>query len=273
MNTQSSFLREILAHKREEIDERRRRHPVDELAERAAEQGVARDFAGGLKGRLRQRKPAVIAEIKRASPSKGVLCEHFNPLSLARCYQTAGAACLSVVTDARYFMGSGAMLDLVHQHCPLPVLRKDFIVDEYQVHESRALGADCVLLVVAALDQARLAELFDLAHSSGMDVLVEVHDEDELVRALDLGDAMELIGVNNRDLRSFDVDLDTTSRLAAAIPDDKIVISESGIHCRGDVERLREASVHAYLVGEALMTAADPAATFGSLFADWPEAG
>ena len=273
MTARSSFLKDILAHKREEIDERRHRHPVDELEERAEEQGAARGFAAALRNRLHRRKPAVVAEIKRASPSKGVLCERFDPIALARSYRTAGASCLSVLTDAKYFMGSGAVLDLVRKHCPLPVLRKDFIIDEYQVHESRALGADCVLLIAAALDETQLAELIGLVRGSGMDALVEVHDEDELARALSLGDAVELIGVNNRNLDSFDVSLDTTLRLAAAIPDGKVVISESGIHCRGDIQRLREASVHVYLVGEALMTSADPVATFRSLFADWPEAG
>ncbi len=273
MTARSSFLEEILAHKREEIDACRRRHPVAELEERAREQGAVRGFVAAIRSRLRQRKPAVVAEIKRASPSKGVLCEHFDPLVLARSYQAMGAACLSVLTDARYFKGSGAVLDLVRKHCSLPVLRKDFIIDEYQVHESRALGADCVLLIVAALDEARLAQLFTLVRESGMDALVEVHDEDELARALSLGDAVELIGVNNRSLHSFDVSLDTTLRLAATIPRGKLVISESGIACRSDVRRLREAAVHAYLVGEALMTAADPAAVFSGLFADWPEAG
>ncbi len=263
-----AILREILEHKRGEIEERRRRHSVDELKAWAGEQDAPRGFAHSLKDRVRQQKPAVIAEIKRASPSKGVLREDFDPLALAAAYTTAGAACLSVLTDHKYFMGSGVVLDLIRKHCPLPVLRKDFIIDEYQVYESRAFGADCLLLIVAALEAQHLADLFHLARDSGMDVLVEVHDEDELERALALGDAAELIGVNNRDLHTFEVSLDTSLRLADAIPDGRIVISESGIHRRDDVRRLRDAAVYAYLVGEALMVAADPGAELKALFFD-----
>lgn len=268
MNAPPAFLQEILEHKREEIAERKRRRGVDELKDWAAEQGAARGFTRSLKGCIERGRPAVIAEIKRASPSKGVLRENCNPLEIAAAYASAGAACLSVLTDHKYFMGSGAVLDLIRKHCPLPALRKDFIIDEYQVHESRALGADCMLLIVAALETQRLQDLFHLARDGGMDVLVEVHDEDELERALALGDDAELIGINNRNLRTFEVELDTTVRLAQAVPAGKLVVSESGIHGKDDVRRLREASVHAYLVGEALMVAADPAAEFKALFSD-----
>ncbi len=263
-----AFLQEILEHKREEIAERKRRHGIDELKDWGAEQGAARGFARSLKDHVERSRPAVVAELKRASPSKGVLRENYNPLEIAAAYAAAGAACLSVLTDHKYFKGSGAVLDLVRKHCPLPVLRKDFIVDEYQVHESRALGADCTLLIVAALGARQLQDLFHLARDVGMDVLVEVHDEAELERALELGDDAELIGINNRNLHTFDVELDTTVRLVRAVPDGKLVVSESGIHTKDDVKRLRDASVYAYLVGEALMVAADPAAAFKALFSD-----
>ncbi len=266
--TTPAVLREILEHKRGEIEERRRKYGVAELKEWAGEQGAARGFAHSLKDCVRRQKPAVIAEIKRASPSKGVLREEFDPLALAGACTTAGAVCLSVLTDHKYFMGSGAVLDLIRKHCPLPVLRKDFIIDEYQVYESRAFGADCLLLIAAALEAQQMADLFHLARDHGMDVLVEVHDEDELARALALGDAAELIGVNNRNLHTFEVSLDATLRLADAIPDGKIVISESGIRRRGDVNRLRDAAVYAYLVGEALMVADDPGAELKALFFD-----
>ncbi len=261
-------LKEILEHKRGEIDARRRRHSVEELKNWAAEQGGVRGFARGLRDRVQRQKPAVIAEVKRASPSRGVLREDFDPLAIAGAYSAAGASCLSVLTDHKYFMGSGVVLDLIRKHCPLPILRKDFIIDEYQVHESRAFGADCLLLIVAALETQQLADLFHLARDSGMDVLVEVHDEDELERALALGDTVELIGVNNRNLHTFEVNLDTTLKLAARVPADKIVVSESGIHDRRDVDRLRAASVYAYLVGEALMVADDPGARLKTLFFD-----
>ena len=266
--TTPAILAEILAHKRGEVEERRRRRGVDELKDWIAEQGGVRGFARSLGNRVQRQEPAVIAEIKRASPSRGVLRENFDPLAIAAAYAAAGASCLSVLTDHKYFMGSGAVLDLVRKHCPLPVLRKDFIIDEYQVHESRALGADCLLLIVAALERQRMADLFCLARDYGMDVLVEVHNEDELERALALGDTAELIGINNRDLRTFEVTLDTTLRLAGAVPGDRIVISESGIGDRGDVGRLRDASVYAYLVGEALMVSADPGAALKALFFD-----
>lgn len=267
------LLKEILEHKREEIEERRRRHGVEELKDWASEQGAPRGFALSLRNRVECGQPAVIAEIKRASPSKGVLREKFDPLAIAHAYMTAGATCLSVLTDHKYFMGSGAVLDLVRKRFPLPALRKDFIVDEYQVYESRALGADCMLLIVAALETQQLADLFHLVRENGMDALVEVHDEAELERALALGSDAELIGINNRNLHTFELSLDTTLRLAPRVPGDRIVVSESGIHEPHDVKRLRDASVHAYLVGEALMVADDPGAAFKALFSDWETQG
>ena len=260
------FLKEILEHKRDEIESRRRKHSIDELKGHAEEQGQTRGFAQMLKDRVQRQKPAVIAEIKRASPSKGVLREDFDPLAIANAYTAAGAVCLSVLTDAKYFMGSGVVLDLIRKHCVLPVLRKDFIIDEYQVYESRAFGADCLLLIAAALEGQQMTDLFHLARDCGMDVLVEVHDESELERVLVLGDAVELVGINNRNLHTFEVNLDTSLRLASMIPDGKIVISESGIHAPDDVNRLRDVSVYAYLVGEALIVAADPGAKLKELF-------
>ena len=208
----------------------------------------------------------MIAEIKRASPSKGILRKDFDPIAIAKSYLMAGATCLSVLTDHKYFMGSGTILDLVRKHCPLPTLRKDFIIDEYQVYESRAFGADCILLIAAALETQQMTDLFHLASENGMDVLVEIHDENEIDRALALGDTAELIGINNRNLHTLDVDLNTTLRLANSIPKGKVLISESGIHNKNDIRRLREASVYAYLVGEALMTADDPGAELKALF-------
>ena len=269
MPASPSMLERILAHKREEIDERRAKHGLEELREFAAEQPAARGFARSIKNRASREKTAVIAEIKRASPSKGTLREPFDPIAIARGYQAAGAACVSVLTDTRFFRGSGAILDLVRRHCALPALRKDFIIDAYQMYESKALGADAVLLIAAALpDDGLLRELFALAVELGMDVLAEVHDEAELERALALGDDLELIGVNNRDLATFETSLDTSLRLAPGVPDGKIVVAESGIHSADDLRRLRRGSIHACLIGEALMTADDPGAKLKDLLAD-----
>ncbi len=269
MSAQPSMLERILAHKREEIDERRARHGLAQLRELAAEQPGARGFAQSIKSRASRRETAVIAEIKRASPSKGTLRESFDPIAIARGYQAAGAACVSVVTDTRFFRGSGAILDLVRRHCALPVLRKDFIMDPYQIYESKALGADALLLIAAALpDDGLMRELFALAIELGMDVLAEVHDETELGRALALGADLELIGVNNRDLTTFETSLDTSLRMAPGVPDDKIVVAESGIRCGADLRRLRDGAIHACLIGETLMTADDPGAKLQSLLAD-----
>jgi indole-3-glycerol phosphate synthase len=259
------ILARILATKRDELAVARARVPLSEIMRRAAHAPPVRDFAGAIRARLAAGRPAVIAEIKRASPSRGVLREPFDVPAIAASYAAAGAACLSVLTDERYFQGSAADLRAARAACALPVLRKDFTIDPYQVHEARALGADCVLLIVAALDPDRLAELEDLALGLGMAVLVEAHDARELEIALRL--KSPLIGINNRDLRSFETSLDTTLGLRAAVPATRTLVTESGILAPADVARLRAAGVHAFLVGEALMRAADPGAALRRLFA------
>ncbi len=228
----------------------------------------ARGFARALAAQAAAGRPAVIAEIKKASPSKGVIRADFDPPAIARAYAAAGAACLSVLTDVDFFQGSDAFLREARAACVLPVLRKDFVVDAYQVHEARALGADCVLLIVAALDDARLRDLAAQALDLGMDVLVEAHDGDELERALAIPDrdGRVLPGVNNRDLRTFQVSLGTTLALQARVPADRRLVSESGILAPADVARLRAAGVDAFLVGEAFMREPDPGAALQRLF-------
>ena len=228
-------------------------------------QPEARGFAQALRAKRALDLPAVIAEVKKASPSKGLIRPDFDPAAIARSYEAGGAACLSVLTDIDYFQGSDAYLQQARAACALPVLRKDFTIDEYQVYEARALGADCILLIVAALDDRRMAELTVLALDLGMDVLVEVHDLDELERALQV--PAPLLGINNRNLRTFDVSLDTTLALRDAVPGDRILVTESGISTRADVAKMREAGVHAFLVGEALMRQRDPGAALRELFA------
>jgi indole-3-glycerol phosphate synthase len=207
----------------------------------------------------------VIAEVKKASPSKGVLREHFVPADIARSYESGGAACLSVLTDERFFQGCAAYLQQARESCSLPVLRKDFLIDPYQVVEARAMGADCVLLIAACLDDGLMSELEACATEQGLDVLVEVHDGEELERALRL--RTPLIGVNNRNLRTFEVSLDTTIGLLPRVPGDRLLVTESGILARADVQRMRSADVHAFLVGEAFMRAPDPGQTLRDLFA------
>ena len=264
------MLKDILAHKREELKERKRQHKVADLKAYANEQGAPRGFADAMfsaAGSADAPGVAMIAEIKRASPSRGVLREDFDPLALAKAYAAGGATCLSVLTDQRFFQGAGAMLDVVRRHCMLPALRKDFIIDEYQIHESRAFGADCILLIVAALEDGLMADLFARALEYDMDVLVEAHDEDEVARALALGDELRLVGVNNRNLETFEVSLETTERLAPLIPEDKLTVCESGIHAHADIERMGRAGVRAFLVGESLMRADDPQSALQSLLA------
>jgi indole-3-glycerol phosphate synthase len=260
----SDILRKIVAVKREEIAEAR--HQCDAAAMRAAAlaQAAPRDFVGALRARIAAGRAAVIAEIKKASPSKGVLREHFVPAQIAASYARHGAACLSVLTDRQFFQGAAAYLQQARDACDLPVLRKDFMIDAYQVDEARAWGADCILLIAACLDDAQMAGLEAQAVDLGMAVLVEVHDASELDRALRL--KTPLLGINNRNLRSFEVTLDTTLGLLPSVPADRLVVTESGILGRADVQRMRDAKVHAFLVGEAFMRADDPGAALADLF-------
>ena len=261
----SDILERILARKAEEVRARAARLPLAELAARCADLSATRGFADALATRAEAGLPAVIAEVKKASPSAGVIRADFDPAAIARSYAAGGATCLSVLTDEAFFQGSDAYLRQARAACALPVLRKDFVVDPYQVYEARALGADCILLIMAALTDARLLELALLASELDLDVLAEVHDGAELERALDL--PVRLIGVNNRNLRTFQTTLDNTLVLRDRVPADRLLVSESGIHTPGDVVRLRAAGVHAFLVGEAFMRVADPGAELARLFA------
>jgi len=256
----ADVLQRILEAKRAEVAAARRQLPEEEIQARARTAPPPRDFVGAL----RARRPAVIAEIKRASPSRGVLRADFDPAAIAKSYERAGAACMSVLTDKEFFQGSGEHLSAARAACGLPALRKDFLIDPYQVYESRALGADCVLLIAACLEEAEMRALEALAHKLGMAVLVEVHDAAELERALRL--ETPLIGINNRNLRTFETRLETTLDLLARVPDGKLVITESGILSSADVARMREHGVHAFLVGEAFMRAPDPGAELKKLF-------
>ena len=260
----SDILERILARKREELEAARAAVPFAEMQRRAAAAPAPRGFAAALQAKLAAGRPAVIAEIKRASPSKGLLRADFDPASIARSYEAGGAACLSVLTDRDFFQGDPAHLAQAKSACRLPVLRKDFVTEPYQVHESRALGADCILLIAAALARQDMQGLEASARSLGMDVLVEVHDATELEAALAL--QTPLLGINNRNLRTFETRLETTLDLLARVPDGKIVVTESGILAPADVTRLRARSVNAFLVGEAFMRAADPGAALRQLF-------
>jgi indole-3-glycerol phosphate synthase len=263
--TGGDILTRILAAKAKEVAAAKVAKPLAALRDKARSAPHVRDFAGALRSWIAAGAAAVIAEIKKASPSRGVLRPIFDPAAIASRYEAGGATCLSVLTDREYFQGAPEHLVAARAACSLPVLRKDFVLDEYQVVESRALGADCILLIVAALDDARLKALEASAHELGMDVLAEVHDAAELDRALRL--PTPLIGINNRNLRTFDVALETTLDLLARIPGERLVVTESGILAATDVARMRAAGVHAFLVGEAFMRAADPGAALRSLFA------
>ncbi|HHH35654.1 MAG TPA: indole-3-glycerol phosphate synthase TrpC [Gammaproteobacteria bacterium] len=265
MKETPDILRKILHRKAEEVAARRAALPLEALRAQAGSAPPVRGFAAAIGERLARGEAAVIAEIKKASPSKGVLREDFDPAAIAASYARGGAACLSVLTDRDFFQGDGADLSQARAACGLPVLRKDFIIDPYQVYEARAMGADCILLIVAALDDRRLAELAALARELEMDVLVEVHDRAELERALAL--PLPLVGINNRDLRSFETRLETTLDLLPLIPPERIVVTESGILDRRDVARMRGRGVHAFLVGEAFMRAPDPGMRLRELFA------
>ncbi|OOG28550.1 indole-3-glycerol-phosphate synthase [Thioalkalivibrio denitrificans] len=260
----TDILTKILDRKREEIAERMMRTSLEDLRGFIDAAPAVRPFLAALEARVDAGRAAVIAEIKKASPSRGVLREDFDPAAIARSYEAAGAACLSVLTDHDFFQGSEAHLEDARAACALPVLRKDFTIDPYQVYEARVMGADCVLLIVAALDDVRLRDLLMLTHELGMNALIEVHDRAELDRALKLDAA--LIGINNRNLRTFETRLETTLDLLEIIPGNRLVVTESGIHTREDVARMRAAGVHAFLVGEAFMKAPDPGARLAELF-------
>jgi indole-3-glycerol phosphate synthase len=260
----SDILARSVARKFEEIAGRAAKVSLAELHSRAADASPVRGFARALEAKVAQGLPAVIAEVKKASPSKGVIRADFDPAEIARSYERGGAACLSVLTDVDFFQGADAYLQAARAACSLPVLRKDFTVDPYQVVEARALGADCILLIVAALDDAKLHELFDCAVALGLDVLVEVHDADELERALALPGG--LLGINNRNLRSFEVSLETTLALKDRVPDGRRIVTESGILAPADVALMRQAGIDAFLVGEAFMRAPEPGEELARLF-------
>ncbi len=263
-NSIPDILKKIIARKIEEIAERKLDCALPEMRQRAEAADGVRGFADAIKAKIKTGNSAVIAEIKKASPSKGVMRENFKPADIAASYEKAGAACISVLTDADFFQGSEKYLQQARAACSLPVIRKDFIIDPYQVYESRAIGADCILLIVAALNDVQLSELSSLAQELNMDVLVEVHDAEELERAMLL--KLPLVGINNRNLRTFEVDLQNTLDLLKQIPDDRIVITESAIHNKEDVTLMRENAVNAFLVGEAFMRAEDPGAELARLF-------
>ena len=260
----SDILDKIVSVKWDEIRAARLHRDLASLRRDAEQFGGQRDFVGGLRKKIAAGSAGVIAEIKKASPSKGVLRENFVPEAIAESYERHGAAALSVLTDVQFFQGSVAYLERARAACTLPVLRKDFMVDAYQVFEARAMGADCILLIVACLDDAQLADLEAQAEALGMAVLVEVHDGRELDRALRL--RTPLVGINNRNLRTFDVTLDTTLELMKNVPPNRLLVTESGILGPADVKRMREADVHAFLVGEAFMRAPDPGIALASLF-------
>jgi indole-3-glycerol phosphate synthase len=262
----ADILDKIVAVKREEIAQSQKKVPLAQMRADAQSRVLTRDFEGALRAKIAAGGSGVIAEIKKASPSKGVLrTGEFIPADIAQSYAEAGAACLSVLTDRQFFQGQPDYLKQARASCDLPVLRKDFIVDPYQVYESRAMGADCILLIVACLQDPLMKELEQIAHSLDMAVLGEVHDRAELDRALNL--MTPLVGVNNRNLRTFDVSLDTTLGMLKDIPQDRLVITESGIATRDDVKTMRDAGVHGFLVGEAFMRAEDPGEALARLFA------
>ncbi len=256
MGSRADILQTILARKAQEIAERSVRIPLERLETMAAEAAPPRGFLAALCSRLEAGEAAVIAEIKKASPSKGVLREDFDPRAIAASYERGGATCLSVLTDVDFFQGADEYLQQARGACRLPVLRKDFVIDPYQLYEARALGADCILLIVAALDDATLRALLHLARRLNLDALVEVHDAGEMQRAL--ATPATLIGVNNRNLRNFTTRLETTFELMADFPADRLLVTESGINTPADVRRMRERGVHTFLIGEAFMRAGDP---------------
>lgn len=264
MTDTPTVLKKIVARKFEEIAERSPKVSISELQRRAAQQSAPRGFVEAMVNKINAGQPAIIAEAKKASPSKGVIRANFDPAAIAKSYQQAGAACLSVLTDADFFQGHEDYLLQARAACSLPVIRKDFIVDPYQIQEARAIGADCILLIVACLEDQQMAELNAAAIELGMDVLIEVHDQAELERSLPLGN--KLVGINNRNLHTFETSLATTYDLQALIPEDRLIITESGIHSIDDVRAMRERQVNAFLVGEAFMRAENPGDKLAELF-------
>lgn len=260
----SDILDKIVAVKHLEVAQAQKRLPLQAVRADAESRVLTRDFVGALRAKIAAGKPAVIAEIKKASPSKGVIRADFEPADIAQSYAEYGAACLSVLTDRQFFQGQVDYLKQARASCHLPVLRKDFMVDPYQIYESRACGADAVLLIAACLDDAQMQDFEAIARSLDMAVLVEVHDRAELERALQL--KTPLLGINNRNLQTFEVSLDTTLTLRAQVPPDRLLVTESGIHTRDDVLRMGAAGVHAFLVGEAFMRAPEPGAALAALF-------
>ncbi len=264
MSGTPDILKKIILRKGAEVADREGNISLAQLKASLGATLPVRGFVHALEQKIASGQAGVIAEVKKASPSKGIIREYFRPNEIARSYEAAGAACLSVLTDIDFFQGADAYLQEARAACSLPVIRKDFFIDPYQVYEARTLGADCILLIAACLSDEKMVELNTLAHELGMDVLIEVHDAEELERALPLNN--RLIGINNRNLRSFETNLDTTIELLEQIPDDRIVVTESGIHTPEDVQRMRENGVHAFLVGEAFMRADDPGSKLSELF-------
>lgn len=264
MTDTPDILKKILDKKAEEVARRRLGMTIANLEEIAAGVERPRGFYNALQSKVLAKKPAIIAEIKKASPSKGVIRENFQPIAIGQDYAMNGAACLSVLTDKEFFQGSEVYLQMVRERCPLPVLRKDFMIDPYQIYEARALGADCILLIVAALEDGQMHELSDTATKLGMDVLVEVHNAEELQRALTLD--TKLIGINNRNLRTFETSLQTTLDLKADIPADRLIITESGIHTHEDVQLMLDNGIYTFLVGEVFMRAESPGQKMRELF-------
>lgn len=260
----STILDKILATKMQENTERSKTHSLAQLQELAQNASPVRGFLKSLQTKIAQNQPAIIAEIKKASPSRGVIRANFNPPEIAQQYEQAGAACLSVLTDEQYFQGATEYLQAARAACALPVIRKDFIIDPYQVYEARAMGADCVLLIVSALTDEQLQSLYALSTQLGMDVLIEVHDLEELKRTLPLN--APLIGINNRNLKTFETRLNTTLELLPFVPEGVVLVTESGIHTRADVKLMRDHQVNSFLVGEAFMKQPDPGVALQQLF-------
>ncbi len=258
------ILNKIVAHKKKEVEERKLHMPLQKIQEMANDAPSPRGFERALRGAQAAKRPGVIAEIKRASPSKGILRENFNPMEIAASYQTNGASCVSILTDTEFFKGSCTILELARKTCFLPILRKDFIIEPYQVYETRAVDADCLLLIAACLEDEQMAELYELGKELRLDVLIEVHNAEEMDRALKLEPTM--IGINNRNLHTFDVELDTTFDLLESIPENCHVVTESGIHTKEDIAAMIEKGVNSFLVGEAFMVADNPGAKLKALF-------